>query len=70
MNKRISKIIGIFKGILFVILGVIIILSSFIKMGSFQFPLNRFFVFVFGIFMAYLGIQSIIDIFRRRQNGN
>lgn len=66
MNKKISKIIGIFKGILFMILGLIIILSSFIKMGSFQFPLNRFFVFVFGIFLIYLGIESIVNVFRRK----
>ncbi|MEA3346618.1 MAG: hypothetical protein U9Q21_00830 [Candidatus Auribacterota bacterium] len=66
MGRRISKVIGVFKGILFIMLGLAVGLSSFIKMGSFQFPLNRFIVFVFGIFMIYLGIGSIIDIFRRK----
>lgn len=66
MGKKISKVIGVFKGILFIMLGLAVCLSSFIKMGFFQFPLNRFIVFVFGVFMLYLGIESIIDVFRRK----
>ena len=66
MGKKSFKLIGVLKGILFIMLGLVIILSSFIKMGSFQFPLNRFFVFVFGIFMIYMGIESVIDAFRRK----
>ena len=66
MGKRISKVIGVFKGILFIMLGLAVGLSSFIKIGSFQFPLNRFFIFVFGFFMIYLGVESIINVFRRK----
>lgn len=52
------------KGILLAGLGIAITLSSFIKIGSFQFPLNRFLIFIIGIFFVYLGIESLI-MFRR-----
>ncbi|MBN2190493.1 MAG: hypothetical protein JW728_04695 [Candidatus Aureabacteria bacterium] len=52
------------KGILLAGLGIAITLSSFIKIGNFQFPLNRFLIFIIGIFFVYLGIEYLI-MFRR-----
>ncbi|MDD5645530.1 MAG: hypothetical protein PHO00_08825 [bacterium] len=53
------------KGVLLAALGIAIALSSFIRIGSFQFPLNRFLIFVIGIFFVYLGVESLI-MFRKR----
>jgi len=63
MNWKNPKI-KIMKGILLAGLGIVIALSSFIKVGSFQFPLNRFLIFVIGIFFGDLGIESLV-IFKR-----